>query len=669
MNAIQLLLLSIGLYGLGALLALLISPEKFTSVQQLKFSLPRLVAGITGLLASVAGVAAAILVYYAEEIPAITLFKTEPFGRLLLKMDALSAFLVALICLVGFAVSLYSLRAAPEKTSTSFFTNLFLGCMLLVVTANNAFFFLVFWELMTLASYFLVTWQNEKPAAIRTGYIYLLVAHAGVALLMMAFFLLFRRSGSLDFNALRQVQISTPVRTLVFFLVFFGFGAKAGMVPLHFWTPATYAAAPDHASALMAGVMKKVAIYGILRFCIDLLGLPLWWWGLVVIIFGAISTVIGAFYALSERDLKRLLAYSSVENVGIILMGIGLGMIGMTTQEPVLTVVGLMAALYHMLNHAFFKSLLFLSAGAVINQTTSTDLNRMGGLGRRMPLTALTFLVAALSVSAIPPFNGFASEWFTYQAFFAAGESQLFLVRVFAPIFALLLALAGAFAVMVYIKAYGGAFTGPARTPEAATARDPSGMLLFSLGYLALGCILLGLGAPLIAPRIAGIAALVAHVGGMAIPGSSMLPLTAILLLGLLLVPVLLIALYGGSRVKLRKDVDPWTCGYGYAPVMSVNASSFDQPVKVNFRVLYWLRTLLDPPFRTLTGYAQRALETIRRNEPIVENLVTRPVARLISSTGQRIQSLQMGDIRVYCLYIIVTLAILLIVIFGRSGL
>jgi hydrogenase-4 component B len=356
-------------------------------------------------------------------------------------------------------------------------------------------------------------------------------------------------------------------------------------------------------------------------------------------------------------------------------------MVGLAVQLPALAVLGFLAALYHVLNHAFFKGLLFLGSGSVINRVGTSDLNRMGGLARRMPWTSLTFLIGAMSVSAIPPFNGFVSEWFTYQSFFAASQMPLLYMRVFAPLFAVLLALAGVFAVMVYIKAYGGAFTGPARSKTAAEAREATTGELVSMVYLALGCLALGIGAPLIAPWIANISASFARVpplivsnGWQVYPGKMTQavvspPLIAVLLLGLLTVPLLVVALYGGRRAGRRNNVEPWACGYGYSPKMSVTASSFDQPVKASFPPLYWVRTLFDKPFHTIKDLAYTVSGVILRAEPVVEAVVTRPTTRIVETAGQWIQALQMGDIRVYCLYIILTLAILLIVLFGGSGL
>jgi hydrogenase-4 component B len=672
MDAIQLLLLSIILYAGAALAALFLNKPG---------GIARIAAGWLGLLASLAGVASAGLALMAASTPEISLFQIAPFGWCVLQIDKLSAFMVGLIALISAASSLYSLSTEQGQGVVGFFTHLFVATMLLVVTVMNAFYFLLFWEMMTLASYFLVIWETEKEDAIQTGYIYMLIAHAGAALIMLAFFVLFQKTDSFDFRIWRQAWVSPGVKNLAFLLVFIGFGAKAGMVPLHFWTPGAYSAAPNHVSALMSGVMKKTAIYGILRICVDLMGVQAWWWGVVLLAFGVFSAILGAFYALAEKDIKRLLAYSSVENVGIMLMGAGVGMVGLAIGEPTLAALGLLATLYHALNHAFFKGLLYLGAGAVADRIGTQNLNQMGGLARRMPWTALTFLIGAMAVAAIPPLNGFVSEWFIYQSFFSVAQTPLLLMRVFGPLLAVMLAMAGAFAVMVYIKAYGGAFTGPARSQPAADAKEAPRGALAGMVYLAIGCLALGIGAPLVAPLIAGVAVSFARIpqltvsnGWQVFPGDwaqAVLspPLVAILLLGLFTAPLLVAALYGGFRAGRRTGVDPWACGYGYSARMSVAASSFDQPVKVTFHPLYWLRTIVDKPFRAIKDYSQMGLKAILRAEPVVEMVVTRPTTRVVEMAGQWIQALQMGDIRVYCLYIILTLAILLIVLFGGGGL
>ncbi|MFM8322112.1 MAG: proton-conducting transporter membrane subunit, partial [Chloroflexota bacterium] len=418
-------------------------------------SLALLIAGISGLGLAAAGSTAQL-----------ALWDAAPFGALSFQVDGLSALMLVVIGLLGVFACWYSIDYLEIHESRSlngiaFFSNLFLAAMALVVCANNAFYFLIFWELMTLTSYFLVIFDDHDPQVIQAGYLYMLVAHAGAAAIMLAFLALYSQTGSFAFADFHAAELSPAAANLVFLLAFLGFAAKAGVVPLHIWLPRAHPAAPSHISALMSGVMIKTAVYGILRVCVDLLGAPAAWWGVVVLCFGCLSAILGVLYALVERDIKRLLAYSSVENIGIILIGVGVGMVGVAEKLPALALAGFLAALYHLLNHALFKGLLFLGAGAVIHATATRDLERLGGLAKRMPWTAAAFLTGALAVSAIPPLNGFASEWFTYQALFSAGRSAG-AVRALGPLAALLLGLTGALALMCFIKAYGGAFSGPA---------------------------------------------------------------------------------------------------------------------------------------------------------------------------------------------------------------
>jgi hydrogenase-4 component B len=426
----------------------------------------------------------------------------------------------------------------------------------------------------------------------------------------------------------------------------------------------------------MASVMKKTAIYGILRFCIDLAGTPQLWWAVVVLLFGVLSLIFGALFALSESDLKRILSYSSVENLGIILLGIGGGMVGLAADRPALAVVGFLAALYHALNHAFFKGLLFLGAGAATDQLGTSNLNEMGGLAKRMPWTALAFLTGALAASAIPPLNGFVSEWLTYQALFTGSLSEDFAVRALLPLCAVLLALGGALAAMVAVKIYGGAFAGPARSKRQAEVTEPPGAMLAGMGLLAAGCVLLGLGAPMVTATLANIVVatfdlpdLAASSGTWIYPidparGLISMPMVAVLLLGFLVVPFVIAASYGGRRAGARLVKDPWATGYGYSPQMAVSASSFDQPVRVTFRPMYWLRAAALKPIAAVAIWSRRPREAITRAEPVLENLLREPTTRITDTLARHVQALQMGDIRVYCFYIVVTLAVLLLVMF-----
>jgi hydrogenase-4 component B len=671
MYAIQTLLFSVLLLIAGAIVALLLNARSRVA---------RYVSGITGIVGSAVGLVSAIL-SIGSGTEAVVLPVPLPFGQLILQLDGLSSLMVGLISVLGMAASLYSISDLKQFDHRSlgvlgFFTNLFIASMLLVVTVANAFYFMMFWEMMTVASYFLVVFEIENKDHIRAGYLYMFVAHAGGILILLSFFVFFLNTGSFDFAAFRQAQLSPGLRNLIFILAFLGFGAKAGMVPLHIWMPPTYAAAPTHASALMASVMKKTAIYGILRICVDFLGASVLWWGLIVLFFGALSAVLGVLFALTEKDLKRMLAYSSVENVGIILLGIGAGMVGLAENLPVVALLGFLAALYHMINHSFFKGLLFLGAGSASNQAHTRDLNQMGGLARKMPWTGLAFLTGALAVAAIPPFNGFVSEWFTFQSFFSASSSQIFSVRVFAPLCAALLSLAGAIAAMVFIKAYGGAFTGPFRSENASLAEESPWAMVVSMAFLALGCLALGLGAPVVAPYLAQVAAGIPSVSLLPVasgvwvypadPAQAVLstPLVAILLLGLLVVPVGIMAYFGANKSGRRYVDDPWACGYGYSPVMSVSASSFDQPMKLTFRRLYAIPALTKAPMNAIRAWSGRVRQTFAKSEPVLERVVSQPTTRFVEYLGKHIQTLQSGDIRLYCLYIILTLAILLIVIF-----
>lgn len=696
MNAATLLLVALGLNTLGGFISLFFKNQRATARQ---------ISVISGLLGAIFALLAAIFILARPlTVSTFSWFSLPVFGEFTLALDGLSGLLVAMIALLSLATNWYSLAAPSDELNDpaewrytlGFFTNFFVAAMLLVVTTANAFYFLVFWEVMTLASYFLVLGGQPTAGADpkKASYLYILIAHAGGTLIMLGIFVLFAHSGSFDFGALRALQLPEGLRSLLFVLFFLGFGAKAGMAPLHFWMPSAYSAASPRSAALMASVMKKTAIYGLLRFGVDLLGGNILWWGLLVLFFGAISALWGVLFALVERDLKRLLAYSSVENVGIILMGIGTGMIGLAIDQPIAAALGFLAALYHSLNHSFFKGLLFLSAGAVEQQAGSQNLNQLGGLNRRMPWTALAFLTGAMAVAALPPLNGFVSEWYTYQAFFAAAESPIFTVRLFTPLCAVVLALVGAMAAMAFIKAYSGAFTGPALSTNAGEAREAPGAITSSLLFLAVGCLLLGLGAPYIAstPILTGAAAPLLKSGGPAFTvaggiwaaapagltfptpvASAISPLLTLLLLsGLLIVPWILVAAYrreaplptaqaDGAR---RLVADPWACGYGYRPVMSVTAASFEQPVKATFDLLFLPRRLVRSPLLRMAEWGKALYVWFCRIEPLIERVITRPLIRLVETLGGWIQNLATGDIRLYCLYIVVTLAILLVVVF-----
>ena len=671
MESIHLLLASVCIFGAAALLSLLLRRWS---------ALARYVSGILAMVASLVGGLAAIQIF-TQGPASLSFTGSSAFGRLGFAMDGFSALMVAIIAVLAFATSLYSIAYVQEYDTRGagdlgFFNNLFIAAMLLVVSVANAFYFLIFWESMTLASYFLVIFEHENKESVSAGYLYFLIAHIGTALIMLSFFVLYKETGSFDFDAVRAASLPEATKSLVFLLAFFGFGAKAGIVPLHIWLPRAHPAAPSHASALLSGVMIKTAVYGMVRLSVDLLGASTWWWGLIVLLFGGLSAVLGILYALDERDLKRLLAYSSVENIGIILMGVGIGMIGMAIRRPELAVIGLLAALYHTVNHAFFKGLLFMGAGAVIRRTHTHDMNEMGGLSRLMPWTGLAFLIGALSISAIPPLNGFVSEWFLFQSLFLGSAADLGVLKVLGPIFAMLLGLVGAMVAMCFVKAYGATFTGPWRSPHAEQATEVPGAMLAGMGILALGALFLGLGAPLVTPFIGGIAAALARtpaeiltngMGVLPAAGSQAFlstPVVFVLLAALMIVPAVVVLYLGGFRAGQKYSAEPWACGYGYNHQMGISAGDFAKPMRLAYQPLFGLRPLAQKPLDRIAALSRQIDAALPRAEPFVEKTVSRPIVSSVQYVTRRIQELQMGDVRMYCLYIFVALAVLLVVIF-----
>ncbi|MEC5344529.1 hydrogenase 4 subunit B [Brenneria populi] len=667
MTSLQWLALALTLYSVGALLSLSLARAE---------SLAIALSGLSSALGGLCGIAAALPVLLGgQTLTAAFNGPFSAFARLTLRMDALSAFIIMVISLLVIATALYSIAYLREYRGRAwaigFFMNLFIASMVALVVVDNAFYFIILFEMMSLSSYFLVIADRDEEA-INAGLLYFLIAHAGSVLIMAAFFLLYRHSDSLDFADFRQATLSAPQASAVFLLAFFGFGAKAGMLPLHGWLPRAHPAAPSHASALMSGVMVKIGIFGIIKVGIDLLGAAEVWWGVTVLAFGALSSVLGVLYALAEHDIKRLLAYHTVENIGIILMGVGVGMIGIATGRPLLAALGLLGGLYHLLNHALFKGLLFLGAGAVIYRLRTKDMEKMGGLARAMPYTASAFLIGCMAISALPPLNGFVSEWFTYQSLFTLNYADHFSLRLAAPIAIVMLAITGALAAMCFVKVYGISFCGAPRSEKAAQAREAPWPMTAAMWLLALLCIALGVGAgeaaPVIARVVAGLTGETAPIvarGMLVFPGdpaqtSLAAPLIFILLLALPLLPLLLYAGAQGRRLHFRRRGAPWACGYAYESAMAASAAGFTQPLRVMFAPLYRLRQTLDPA-PVMQSVLDKTTQAAARAEPVWDTRLVMPPVRLAQRIGRAAQRIQHGDFRVYCLYVVAALVILLL--------
>jgi hydrogenase-4 component B len=445
-------------------------------------------------------VAAAELVLALASLAAPPATLTLPIGLPWIgahfRLDALSAFFVAIVGLGGAAASVYAIGHAshePEPRRVLPFYPAFLAGLTLVVLADDAFSFLFAWELMSLASWALVMSHHREPGNAYAGFVYIVMASFSGLALLLCFGLLAGASGSYAFDSIRAAHPTATTAALALILALIGAGSKAGVVPLHAWLPLAHPAAPSQVSALMSGVMTKVAVYGFVRIAFDLLGSPAWWWGTVVLIAGGITAVMGVLYALMEHDLKRLLAYHTVENIGIIFIGLGLALAFGANGLPAAAALGLTAALFHVFNHFVFKSLLFFGAGAVLTATGERDMDKLGGLIHRMPKTAVAFLIGCVAISALPPLNGFASEWLTFQAIVLHPDLPQWGLKLAIPADGALLALSAALAAACFVKAFGVSFLGRPRSTMAAEAREVDAWSLGAMYGFAALCLLAGI--------------------------------------------------------------------------------------------------------------------------------------------------------------------------------
>ncbi|MBF0495747.1 MAG: oxidoreductase [Deltaproteobacteria bacterium] len=452
------------------------------------------------MLGCVLGLIPAVRVLWTGQIETLHRAWDVPYGSFFLQIDPLSAFFLLPILGLSAAAALYGaeyLIAYQTRKNLGgpwFFYNLLVASMVMVTVARNGVLFLLAWEVMSLASYFLVTFEHEKENVRQAGWTYLVATHLGTAFLFILFLVLGRQAGSLDFDRFASIgAYGSSVVNLTFLLALIGFGTKAGFMPFHVWLPEAHPAAPSHVSAVMSGVMIKTGIYGLVR-TLTWLGQPEAWWGWVLIGIGLVSGGWGVLFALAQHDLKRLLAYCSVEHIGIIALGLGLGVLGMAVNQPLIAVLGLSGGLLHVLNHALFKGLLFMGAGAVLHATGTRDIDQLGGLIKRMPWTAAMFLIGSVAICGLPPLNGFVSEFLIYVgAFYGTG---LHGVSVSGATVVVGLAMIGGLAAACFAKAFGIVFLGEARSEHAMQGHEVGYAMRIGMLALALGCITIGFLAP-----------------------------------------------------------------------------------------------------------------------------------------------------------------------------
>ena len=663
----DLLLISVFVSVVGAVLSLLLSKKEDTAKKVACFF-----GTIASAIAVIAGVGA-VLDPAGVSVSFATPFSFADFSIML---NGLNGLLLVAINILGFVAWIYGISYFDEYKgmglgAIGFFMNAFIASMNLVLTVDNAFWFLVFFELMSLSSYFLVIIE-QKPASIRGGFLYLVMAHIGFMGIMIGFLIMAAQTGSFEFATFRAHDFGPILGSVCFVLAFVGFGCKAGMFPFHSWLPQAHPAAPSNVSALMSGGMIKIGVFGIVKVGLDLLaatGVQLWW-GLLILVIGALSSVLGVAYALGEHDIKKLLAYHSVENIGIILLGIGIGFMALAMNQPVIAGLALMAGLYHVLNHAMFKGLLFLGAGSVLYTTGSRNMEIMGGLVHAMPVTAMCFLIGSLAISAIPPLNGFVSEWFIYQSMFSIAGVATVAVKFFVAFAAVSLAITGALAVTCFVKAYGVTFLGSPRSEAAKQAREVPAPMRFGMVVLAVVCVLLGIGAPWVAPVIQGVAASILSASTVVVAEGATLvnpvlgsaistPLVAILLIACVLLPMAAkqVLAHGGKA----SDRDPWACGYALDPGMPVIATTFATEVKHFLRPIYAARTAVVAKKDAFVSGFNALVRGAGKAEGFADKYLVDTVASFVSWLGQKAQRIEGGNFRVYIVYIVAALVFFLV--------
>lgn len=592
-----------------------------------------------------------------------------PFGSLSIEMDALSAVFAVPILVIAALAAVYGaayLKPFEGKKNLAvswFFYNLLAGSMLLVVVARNAMLFLLAWEVMSLASFFLVMFESEQQSVRRAGWIYLIATHIGTAFLLVLFVMLGRHADTLDFSGFSLANASPSLAGAAFLLAAIGFGTKAGFIPMHVWLPEAHPAAPSHVSAVMSGVMIKTGIYGLVRI-LSFLGAPPPWWGWALVSIGVVSGILGVLFALAQHDLKRLLANSSVENIGIIALGLGVGLLGISYGHPAMAFLGFAGGLLHVINHAVFKSLLFMGAGAVLHASGTREIDHLGGLIKRMPVTGLVFLVGSAAICGLPPFNGFVSEFLIYVgAFGALVQTPSLPLGAIAAGLAIVgaLALIGGLAAACFTKAFGVIFLGEPRSDHVEHAHEVSLAMRIPMIVLAAACIGIGLAGPwlpaLMRPAV-GIMTVGMNTQAVATWAGDILGMvTAVTIGALVLAGVLALARY---RLLTRREATKsvtWDCGYAApTPRMQYTASSFVDPIARMFGVFLRTRQSFQPPKGIFPGASSFSSET----PDVYQERMYKPIFSITENFLSRFRWLQHGRLNFYILCIVLALLALL---------
>jgi hydrogenase-4 component B len=588
------------------------------------------------------------------------------------RVDALAAAFLTIVNLGGFGASLYGIgygRHEEEPVRVLPFYPVFLAAMNIVVLASDAYSFLFAWELMSLSSWALVMSRHRSPETARAGYLYLIMASGGTFALLLAFGLLGGRAGGDTFAMIAAHRLSPGIAAAALALVFVGAGSKAGLIPLHVWLPLAHPAAPSHVSALMSGVMTKVAVYAFIRIVFGLMGPPSWWWGIPALVAGGITAALGILYALMETDLKRVLAYSTIENIGIIFVALGLALAFKADGLAGAAALALTAALFHAFNHMLFKSVLFFGAGAAIVATGEQDMEKLGGLIHRMPRSSAAVLVASLAISALPPFNGFASEWLVFQSILVSPHLDRMGLKLLVPAIGVLLALAAALAAACFVRAFGTTYLGRPRSVAAMGASEADAWSVAAmLGGAAL-CLLAGIFPGFVIDWLRPVCALLTG-GAMPpqarIPWLSIEPISAsrssynglVICLFLLASGSLTAAVIHRFASRVVRRGPAWGCGYPAAA--QYTATSLAQPIRRVFGSVIFAaheRVEMPPPGDIRPARIARFIR-----DPVWA-FGYAPLGRAVQAAAARLNRLQFLSIRTYLSFVFVTLVLLLSVL------
>jgi hydrogenase-4 component B len=619
------------------------------------------------LISTVAGLGGALTTLLGRHSVSFQLDWPFPFGPAEWGVDPLTAFFSLPIIIVAACCSIYALEYRPARDcprtirKLTFFFGLLVSSMLFVTMARSAGLFLLAWEIMALAAYFVLTTDDHTPEVRDAGTLYLICTHTGTLALFALFALLNSLFGAFTFPAAGALAAGVPLATACWLLALLGFGLKAGLMPLHVWLPSAHANAPSHVSAIMSGVILKIGIYGLVRTLSFFSGIPLWW-GMMLLVLGMVSGIAGVLYALGQHDLKRLLAYHSIENIGIIAMGLGTALIGASTGSSLLVLLGMAGALLHVLNHATFKALLFLGAGSVIHAVGTREMELMGGLLRRMPWTAAAFLTGAVAICGLPPLNGFVSELLIYLGFFKGVVAGSGAAAVGLALAVPALALIGGLAVACFVKVFGVVFLGAPRQPSPYPPHEAGWRMRLAMGILAALCLLIGLVPQAMVPLLDSVIRAwlpgEAEIGSLAV--AAPLGWISALALALLALTMLMSLLYlrrlKGTEVTRAVT---WGCGYlAPSPRMQYSASSFAGMLVDIFAGI--LRPHRQPPkvkgpFPAATHFASHVAETV------LEELYIPFLSRLYDKLAP-IRRLQHGQLHLYILYTFLTLVVLIVV-------